>query len=76
MTVNQRIEKIENGSDILFDVISRHFVVFTWTDGEIGIDEQYPHDHGLPYFQARKHWFTDTWPLSDIAEKIVITDYT
>ena len=52
MTVNQRIEKIENGSDILFDVMSRHFVVFTWTDGGIGIGEQYPRNHGLQYFPS------------------------
>ena len=40
MTRVEFIQKIENGSDILFDVADRHYVIFTWMEDGIGIGEQ------------------------------------
>ena len=80
MTVNQLIDKIEKGSDILFDVMGRHFTILTWTDRGIGIDEQDPHNHGMQYFPSAEELvhghLVDGIPLADLTDRIVITDYT
>lgn len=44
MTRTEFIKKIEKGSDILFDVADRHYVIFTWMENGIGIGEQYHTD--------------------------------
>lgn len=80
MTKNEFIDKIENGSDIMFDVADRHFSIFTWMDEGIGIGEQYPHDDKMQYFDSAEalveNYTVDGKPLSDLIDKVVITDYT
>ena len=80
MTSQELVEKIENGSDILFDVMGRHFGIFTWPDEGIGIDEKAPHNRGMSYYKSAEElvngFMVDGKPLADIADKVVITDYT
>lgn len=80
MTKNEFITKIENGSDIMFDVSGKHFTILTWCDDGIGIDEQYPNERGMQYFKTAKelveNFVVDNVHIGDLANKIVITDYT
>lgn len=80
MTKNEFIEKIENGSDIMFDAAGKHFSIFTWMDEGIGIGEQYPHDGNMQYFDTAQalveHFMIGNKPLSDYINTVVITDYT
>lgn len=80
MTRNELIVKIENGSDIMFDVSGRHYTILTWTAEGIGIDEQYPNDGDMQYFASAEE-LVDSFkvngiPLGDIAAGVKITDYT
>lgn len=47
MTRSEFIRKIEEGRDIMFDVLGRHYTILTWLDEGIGIGEQYPNDDEL-----------------------------
>lgn len=80
MTKNEFIEKIENGSDIMFDVAGRHYSIFTWMDDGIGIGEQYPHDNEMQFFDTAEdlveNYKIGDKPLSDLISTVVITDYT
>ncbi len=80
MTRNEMISKIENGSDIMFDVKGRHFTILTWLPEGIGIDEQHPHDGNTQYFDTAEdlidQYTIDGKSLSELAKEIVITDYT
>ena len=80
MTKNEFIKKIENGSDIMFDVSGKHFTILTWCDDGIGIDEQHPKERGMKYFKTAKelveNFFVDNVPIGDLINEIVITDYT
>ena len=80
MTRNEFIRKIENGSDIMFDVMEHHFTILTWTDGGIAIDEQFPNDGHVRYFASAAElvdsFTVDGKTLAQIADKITITDYT
>jgi len=79
MTKTELIDKIENGSDIMFDVENRHFTIFTWMDEGIGIGEQHRRDK-MQYFTSAndlvENFKIDGSPLSSLAGKVVITDYT
>ena len=80
MTAQELTEKIENGSDILFDVMGRHFGIFTWPNEGIGIDERAPHSMGMRYYKSAEELISsftiDGKPLADIADQVMITDYT
>lgn len=80
MTRDELIEKIDQGSDIMFDVANRHFSIFTWCDMGIGIGEQEPHADKMEYFKTPKE-LVDSYkingvPLGSLAERVIITDYT
>lgn len=80
MTKNEFIDKIENGSDIMFDVSGKHFTILTWCEDGIGIDEQHPNEKGMQYFKSAEElvdrFHVDNRPISDLASEIVITDYS
>ena len=80
MTKNEFINKVENGSDIMFDVVGRHFSIFTWMDEGIGIGEQFPHDDKMQYFDTAEalveNYEIGGKPLADLVNQVVITDYT
>ncbi len=40
MTRNELVDLIENGGDIMFDCLDKHFTILTWTDQGIFIGEQ------------------------------------
>lgn len=74
------MKKIEKGSDIMFDVMGRHFTILTWHEKGIAIDEQHPNDGNMQFFSSAEElvngFMVDGKPLADIADKVVITDYT
>ena len=80
MTKADFIEKIENGSDIMFDIVGRHFTILTWPADGILIDEQYPKDGNEKYYKTAKElvdgFMIDGVPLADLCDKVVITDYS
>lgn len=80
MTKNEFIDKIENGSDIMFDVSGKRFTILTWCDEGIGIDEQHPNEKGMQYFQSANElvdkFKIDNMPISDLTSEIVITEYS
>ena len=79
MTRKELIEKIDKGSDILFDVAGRHFTILTWTDKGIAIGEQ---NKNTPaeYFDSPEalvdNFKVDGVTLAELSRGIVITDYT
>ena len=80
MTKKEFIDKIKNGSDIMFDVAGRHYVIFTWMDEGIGIGAQFPPGGKMQYFDTSEalvaHYKIGGKPLADLVNQIVITDYT
>lgn len=80
MTKAELIQKIENGSDILFDVSGRHLAIFTWTENGIGVGEQYPNETVLQYFKTARelveNYRVNGIALGDLAQGIRITDYS
>ncbi|MDO5125344.1 MAG: hypothetical protein Q4D35_03090 [Ruminococcus sp.] len=40
MTKSEFIDLIENGGDIMFDCLDKHYTILTWTDDGIFIGEQ------------------------------------
>lgn len=80
MTKNELIGKIENGSDIMFDVIGRHFTILTWTDEGIAIGEQFPYDGDMKYYSTAvelvENYKIGEMVLAELAGQVIITDYT
>lgn len=80
MTKKTLIDKIENGSDIMFDVAGKHFTILTWMDDGIAIGEQHPNDGELQYFDSAEElvdgFEVDGKSLASLADKVVITQYT
>ena len=80
MTRAELIDTIDNGSDIMFSVLGRHYTILTWTDKGIAIGEQYPNDHEIHYFETAEelvdHFEIGGKSLGEMAGKIVITHYT
>lgn len=79
MTKSELIEKIENGSDILFDIGNEHYVIFTWHDKGIAIGEQFK-TTPMEYFDTAKelvdNFKPNGTPLSKQCDKVVITEYS
>lgn len=79
MTKNELIEKIENGSDIMFDVSGRHFTIVTWLDEGIGIGEQNKNEP-LKIFQTAEdlisNFMVGKKSLEGLCENIAITQYS
>ena len=80
MTKTELVEKIENGSDIMFSVLGRKYTVLTWTDDGIAIGEQSPNDNELLYFDTAselvKGFQIDGKTLAELAGQVIITQYT
>lgn len=80
MTKNELVKKIENGSDIMFDVFGKHFTILTWCDEGIGIDEQHPNDGAMKYFDSAKElaesYTINGKTLAELASVIKITEYS
>ena len=80
MTRAEFVKKIENGSDIMFDVRGKHFTILTWPADGIAIDEQHPNDGNVQYFDSAEAlvdgFSVDGKQLAVIANEIRITDYT
>ena len=80
MTRDELIDKIDNGSDIMFSVSGRNFTILTWTDDGIAIGEQYPNDSEIQYFETPEE-LVDSFTingktLGELSNKIVITQYS
>ena len=80
MTRSELIDRIENGSDILFSVAERNFTILTWTEDGIAIGEQYPNDHEIRYFGTPEelvdNFMIGGKSLGELSTDIVITQYT
>lgn len=80
MTKAELIEKINNGSDIMFSVSDRHYTILTWTDEGIAIGEQHPNDGELLYFDTAEElvdgFKIGNKTLGELPERIVITQYS
>ena len=79
MTAADFIEKIRYGSDIMFDVLGRHYTILTWPEEGIAICEQNVYEE-LRYFDSAeslvKEFEVDGIPLAELCQQVVITDYT
>lgn len=80
MTRAELIDKIDNGSDIMFSVAGKQFTILTWTDEGIAIGEQYPNDGELQYFDTPEdlvdNFMISGKTLGERSKEIVITQYT
>ena len=80
MTKAELIQKIEDGSDIMFDVAGKHFTILTWMEEGIGIGEQYPNDTEMQYFKTAKElvegFKINGVALEDLVQGVRITDYS
>ena len=80
MTKADLIEKIENGSDIMFSVAGKQYTILTWTDDGIAIGEQHPNDSDLQYYDTAEdlveNFMVDGKSLGAIASNVRITQYT
>lgn len=79
MTRAELIDKIDNGSDIMFSVAGKQYTILTWTDDGIAIGEQYPNDSEIKYFDTPEE-LVDNFkiagkPLGEMSKEIVITQY-
>nr|DAI14851.1 MAG TPA: hypothetical protein [Bacteriophage sp.] len=73
-------EKIEKGSDVLFDIKDKHFTLITWVEEGIGIDESNSLKNNMQFFKTADDllnaFLIDGKCLGDLAADVVITDYT
>lgn len=80
MTKSEFVDKIERGSDIMFDVYDKHYTILTWCDDGIGIDEQHPNEKGMQYFETTSElvekFLINNIPIGELINKIIITDYS
>lgn len=74
------VRLIDEGGDILISVRGKHFGIFTWCEEGIGIDEDDPNGKGMQYFPDAEtllsNFLVDGIPLGDIAEQIILRDYS
>ena len=81
MTREELIWKIDHGDDIMFDVLGRHYAIFTWAFDEDGICicEQNVSD-SEKYFKTADelvdNYSIESFTLASLAGQIKITDYT
>lgn len=80
MTKADFVEKIENGSDIMFSVSGKQFTILTWMDDGIAIGEQHPNDGDLQYYDTAEDlvdsFLVDGKPLGSLSSNIKITQYS
>lgn len=80
MTKSEFAVLIEDGSDIMFDVAGKHFTILTWMDEGIGIGEQHKPDVPIQHFSDAEdlldNFEIDGIPFGDLANEIVITEYS
>ena len=79
MTKTEFISQIDNGYDIMFDVLDRHFTILTWLDEGVGIGEQCKNTP-LEIFRTAEElvecFRVDGRTLAELAEAIKITQYS
>ena len=79
MTKAELVNKIENGNDIMFSVVGKHFTILTWPDEGIAIGEQNSKEKPR-YFDTPEElveqFTVDGRSLGELSSKIVITQYT
>ncbi|MGN1114311.1 MAG: hypothetical protein ACI4RC_04240 [Oscillospiraceae bacterium] len=80
MTRNELIDLIENGGDIMFDCLDKHYTILTWTDDGIFIGEQITENQKEDiheYFDSAEHLVSNFKVngvhLYDLLDKINIT---
>lgn len=79
MTKTEFISQIDNGYDIMFDVLDRHFTIVTWLDEGIGIGEQNKNSPPEIFRTAKELvecFKVDDRTLADLVERIKITQYS
>lgn len=80
MTRNELVNLIENGGDIMFDCMDKHYTILTWTDDGILIGEQITNtqkEEINEYFDTAEQLVSEFKvngiPLCDLLDKINIT---
>ena len=79
MTKNEFVSKIDNGYDIMFDILDRHFTIVTWLDEGIGIGEQRKNTPPEIFRTAEELvecFKVDGRTLAELVDDIVITQYS
>ena len=81
MTREELIGKIDHGDDIMFNVLGRHYAIFTWAIDEDGIcicEQNVPESER--YFKTAyelvDNYSIDHLTLASLVDQIKITDYT
>lgn len=80
MTRNELVNLIDNGGDIMFDCLDKHYTILTWTDDGILIGEQITDtqkEEINEYFETAEQLVSEFKvngiPLYDLLDKINIT---
>jgi len=78
MTRNELTTLVENGCDIMFDVGGKHYTILTWPEDGIVIGEQRSdYDVAFPDVDSLLNgYLVNGIPLGELAEEVVITDYS
>ena len=79
MTLNEWINLIEEGSDILFDVAGHELVIFTWLDDGIGIGERGGREPLERFADAKSlvdGYLVAGTPLKELVNQIIIREYS
>lgn len=79
MTKNEFVSKIDNGYDIMFDVLGRHFTIVTWLDEGVGIGEQCKNSPPEIFRTAEELvecFEVDGRTLAELADRVMITHYS
>lgn len=79
MTRNEFIEKINNGYDIMLDVLDKHLTILTWTEKGIFIGEQNKEGDEMYFTSAEEladKYLVNGTPIGLLSDNVIITDYT
>lgn len=83
MTRNELVELIENGRDIMFDCLDKHYTILTWTNEGIFIGEQITdtqrddiHEYYDTAEQLVSNFKVNGIYLYELLDKITITEYS
>lgn len=80
MTKSELIEKIDKGSDIMFDVCGKHYTIFTWCEEGIFVGEHHCTPTRESFFKTAQdlveNFRVNGVPLGELAAGIRITEYS
>lgn len=83
MTRNELVNLIDNGGDIMFDCLDKHYTILTWTDNGILIGEQITatqKEEINEYFDTAEQLVSEFKVngihLYDLLDEIKITEYS